>query len=345
MSESTGGAGTPLWPEGSATGIGSLPGTDIAEAVRTVLGELPDLPYLPELPARGPGAEMIGRTAGFLVDLPVELYAARWRVTARPGRDARRTADLLERDLDTLTDLADGYTGTLKVQAAGPWTLAASVELPVGGVLLRDPGAVRELTVSLAEGLSRHLDDLRRRVPGARPLLQIDEPTLPAVLAGRVATESGFGTLRAVEASTATETLGSLIAAVGVPVVVHCCAPGAPVALVRSAGAAAVGLDLALATDLDPIGEAVDAGLGLFAGALPTSGPGGAGAAPRPDAAAAAARVMELWGKLGFPLADLPKRVVVTPACGLADASPAAARAVTTASREAARRLLDEAYS
>jgi Cobalamin-independent synthase, Catalytic domain len=343
MSESTGGAGIPPWPEGSATGVGSLPGTDIAEAVRTVLGELPDLPYLPELPARGPGAEMIGRTAGLLVDLPVELYAARWRVTARPGRDARRTADLLERDLDTLTDLADGYTGALKVQVAGPWTLAASLELPVGGVLLRDPGAVRELTASLAEGLSRHLDDLRRRVPGASPLLQLDEPMLPAVLAGHVATESGFGTLRPVEAATASETLGSLIAAVGVPVVVHCCAPDAPVALMRSAGAAAVGLDLALATDLDPIGEAVDAGLGLFAGALPTSGPGGA--VPRPDAAAAAARVRELWGKLGFPLADLPKRVVVTPACGLAGASPAAARAVTTATREAARRLLDEAYS
>ncbi len=335
----------PMWPEGGATGVGSLPGTDIAEAVRTVLGELPDLPYLPELPARGPGAEMIGRTAGLLVDLPVELYAARWRVTARPGRDARRTADLLERDLDTLTDLADGYTGVLKVQAAGPWSLAASVELPVGGVLLRDPGAVRELTASLAEGLSRHLDDLRRRVPGARPLLQLDEPTLPAVLAGRVATESGFGTLRAVEASTAIEALGSLIAAVGVPVVVHCCGPDAPVAVVRSAGAAGVGLDLALATDLDPIGEAVDAGLGLFAGALPTSGPGGAGAVPRPDAAAAATRVKQLWGKLGFPLADLPKRVVVTPACGLALASPATARAVTTATREAARRLLDEAYS
>lgn len=332
---------TPIWPEGSATGVGSLPGTDIAEAVRTVLGELPDLPYLPELPARGPGAEMIGRTGGLLVDLPVELYAARWRVTARPGRDARRTADLMERDLDTLTDLADGYSGTLKVQAAGPWTMAASVELPVGGVLLRDPGAVRELAASLSEGLTRHLDDLRRRVPGARLLLQLDEPTLPAVLAGRVATESGFGNLRPVEASTATELLGSVIAAVAVPVVVHCCAPDAPVALMRSAGAAAVGLDLALATDLDPIGEAVDAGLGLFAGALPTS----AGAAAKPDSASAAGRVRELWSKLGFPLADLPKRVVVTPACGLAGAGPAAARAVATATRETARRLLDEAYS
>ena len=42
------------------TGVGSLPGTDYRAALRTVLdalggAELPDLPYLPELPARGPG--------------------------------------------------------------------------------------------------------------------------------------------------------------------------------------------------------------------------------------------------------------------------------------------------
>ncbi len=74
------------WPRGSATGVGSLPGIDIAEAQRTVLGELPDLPHLAELPARGPGADMIGRTAALLVELPVELYAARWRVASRPGR-------------------------------------------------------------------------------------------------------------------------------------------------------------------------------------------------------------------------------------------------------------------
>ena len=36
-----------------ATGVGSWPGDDetsYAEAVRVVLGEAPDLPYLPELP-------------------------------------------------------------------------------------------------------------------------------------------------------------------------------------------------------------------------------------------------------------------------------------------------------
>ncbi|HEY2671756.1 MAG TPA: methionine synthase [Rugosimonospora sp.] len=326
------------WPAGVATGIGSLPGTDIAEAIKTVLGELPDLPYLPELPARGPGADIIGRSAGFLVDLPVELYAARWRVAARRGRDARRTADLLERDLDELTEQADGYAGPMKFQCAGPWTLAASLDLSAGGAVLRDPGAVRELTASLAEGLAAHVAEVLRRVPGARPLLQLDEPSLPVVLAGRVPTESGFGMLRPVEPVTVVEALDAVIGAVGVPVVAHCCAADAPIELFRSAGAAAVAVDLALATDLDQIGEAIDAGVGLFAGAVP-------GAANPPAPAQIAADVRELWNKLGFPLGDLPDRVVITSACGLARATPAQARAIMKACREAAERLLDQARS
>src|SRR6185312_13650202 len=111
------------------------------------------------------------------------------------GRDARRTADLWERDMDALTDYASDFGGPLKVQVAGPWTLAASVDLPVGGRMLRDPGAVRDLTASLAEGVVAHIADLRARVPHAQLVLQLDEPSLPAILAGHVSTESGFSRL------------------------------------------------------------------------------------------------------------------------------------------------------
>jgi len=324
------------WSPGSATGIGSLPGTDVAEAVKTVFGELPDLPYLPELPARGPGADMIGRAAGLLVDIPVELYAGAWRVASHPGRDARRTADLWERDLDALTDHAGGFAGPVKVQVAGPWTLAASIDLQVGGRMLRDAGAVRDLAASLAEGVAAHVRDLSARVPHARILVQLDEPTLPAVLAGHVPTESGYSVLPAVEASTATTTLAQIVAAAGVPVVVHCCAPDVPFGLVRDAGAAAVAVDLDLVGDLDPLGEVLDAGLGLFAGAVPT-----APAERVPEGSAVATRIRDLWRTIGFSVNDLPEQVVVTPTCGLAQVSPDAARSITTACREAARRLAD----
>ncbi len=143
--------------------------------------------------------------------MPVELYAGRWRVAAHPGPDLRRTRDLLERDLDVLTEAADGYTGPLKLQAPGPWTLAASLDLPIGGRLLHDHGAVRDLAASLAEGLRAHVADVARRMPGASVLLQLDEPSVPAVLAGRMPTESGLRTLRVVAASTVESALRDLI--------------------------------------------------------------------------------------------------------------------------------------
>jgi hypothetical protein len=326
------------WPVGSATGIGSLPGTDIVEAQRIVLGELPDLPHLPELPDRGAGADLIGRGAGFLVELPVQLYAGGWQLTSRPGKDQRRTADLLERDLDQLSEQADGFAGTFKIQAAGPWTLAAGLDLPIGGRLLRDPGAVRDVTDSLAEGLRRHVADVASRVPGATILLQLDEPSLPAVLAGHVPTESGFSAYRAVEAVDAAARLRTVVRAAATPVVVHCCAPDVPLQVVRDAGAAAVALDLDLVKDLDPLGEAIEAGLGLLAGAVPTRAPS-AGRAP--TSATTAQRVRTLWHRLSFGADRLPRQVVVTPSCGLAGASPQYARAVLAACHDAARRLTE----
>ncbi|GAA4248093.1 methionine synthase [Dactylosporangium darangshiense] len=319
------------WPVGSATGIGSMPGTDIAEAQRIVLGELPDLPHLPELPGRGPGADMIGRGGAFLVEVPIELYAAQWRVAARPGHDLRVTRDLLERDLDTMTEQAGEFAGVFKVQVPGPWTLAASLGLPIGGQVLRDPGACRDLAASLADGVGAHVAEVRARLPHATVLLQVDEPSLPAVLAGRVPTESGFGTLRSVDPAVARTALSGLVAAAGVDVVVHCCASSVPLQLLREAGARAVALDLSLVRDLDALGEQLDAGLGLFAGVSVRA------------SADMAGQVRDLWRKLGFPLKSMAEQVVVTPPCGLPGEAAGGVRATLTALREAGRRLTDDA--
>lgn len=325
----------PLWPRGSATGIGSLPGIDIVETVKQVIDETPDLPYLPELPDRGPGADMIGRSAAVLVDMPVELYVGRWQIASRPGRDLRRALDLWDRDLDALTEQLTGYSGPLKLQVAGPWTLAASLQLPLGGALLHDHGAVRDLAVSLAEGMKLHVADVRRRIPGAEILLQVDEPSLPAAMAGQIKTESGLGTLRAVTADRAADTLRSLIETVGAPVALHCCAADPPIELAVRSGASAIAVDLALVKDLDPLGEAIESGLSLIAGVAPTSGP----ATP---AVKLAQEVRRVWRTLGFADAMLPERVAVAPACGLAGASFSDARAIMAACREAGRRLAEE---
>src|SRR5580658_2468179 len=182
------------WQPGTATGIGSMPGENPMEAARTVADELPDLPYLTELPDRGPGADIIGRTAALLVDIPVELAGPRGsRVAERPGRDVRRARSLLSADLDAMEETLDGYEGPLKVQLAGPWTLAASIEqLRSLNSALADPGLVTDLATSLAEGAAAHVADVARRLPKATLLVQLDEPALPAVADGAVPTPSGL---------------------------------------------------------------------------------------------------------------------------------------------------------
>ena len=189
------------WPPASATGVGSMPGTDPVETARVIFGELPDLPHLAELPDRGPGADLTGRTAALLIELPVDMTTGRWRFTDRPGRDTRRAQTMLAHDLDALEEAADGYRGPLKIQVCGPWTLAATIELArTQNVALADRGAVADLTDSLAEGAAGHIAEVRRRVPGAQLLVQLDEPALPAVIEGSVPTASGFGRLPAIDA-------------------------------------------------------------------------------------------------------------------------------------------------
>ncbi|HVV76257.1 MAG TPA: methionine synthase [Mycobacteriales bacterium] len=306
-------------PAGIATGIGSLPGEDIDAAMAGTFDLLPDLPHLPELPARGPGADMIGRTAAQLAGLGVDRTPSGWRLVDRAGLDQRAARELLDGDLDALLPVAGpGYDGALKLQLAGPWTLASALDLPRGGAALGDPGAVRDLVASLAETAREHLADILRRLPGAGLVLQLDEPSLPAVRAGRVRTQSGLGTLRVPEDSDVVAALAEVISAVDVPVVVHCCAARPPLGLFRSAGAAAVGLDLTLGdVDHDGLGEVIDGGGIVWLGVVPSLGPG---IPPTPRDVAEPVR--RLWRELGFAPEALPSSVAVTPACGLAGASP-----------------------
>jgi hypothetical protein len=328
------------WARGAVTGVGSLPGTDPVQAAALVFGELPDLPHLPELPARGPGAELIGRTAALFVDLPVEIVPSGWAFTAHPGRDLRRARDLLAYDLDALEQRAQGYAGPLKLQAAGPWTLAAAVELATGHKVVSDRGAVRDLTASLAEGLRTHLDDVAARMPGAELVLQLDEPSLPAVLAGRVPTPSGYGIVAAVEDAVAQQTLAAVLA-VAAPGnrVVHCCAADVPIELLHAAGADAISLDRSLLqrSQYDALGAAIDGDLSLWPGVLAADG------ADAADPAYAAVRddLVSLWRDLGFPVGELADRVVPTPRCGLAGAGESQVRRILATLRDAGASLRD----
>ena len=237
--------------------------------------------------------------------------------------------------------MAEGYTGVLKISACGPWTMAATIELARSQEpVLADRGAVSDLTASLAEGVTGHVAEVAARVPGARLLLQLDEPALPAVLAGAVPSASGLNRVRAVEPADAEAGLRTVLTAAGAagaPVLVHCCAPSVPLGMIRDAGAAAAGIDLGQLRpgEEDVLAAAVEAGLGIFAGAVPATpepvpARSAAPAASPPIAKSAerrsgqqspgtvaAVRVTELWRRMGWPVAR-PSGVAASPAASVA---------------------------
>ncbi|MFE6648346.1 methionine synthase [Nocardioides sp. NPDC057772] len=329
-----------------ATGVGSLPGEDFAEACRIVLGELQDLPHLPELPARGAIANMTGRALAVLDGLDADLQPAGWRLTGTSGSagvDHRRARSLLAQDLDTVEELAQDSPltsggGAFKIQVAGPWTLAATVERPRGDKLLADHGARRDLAQALAEGVRTHIRDVRRRLPGADTLVvQVDEPALSAVLSAQVPTASGFGKHRSIDLPEASQSLEWVLDAItdeGAVPWVHSCAPGTPLGLLRKAGAKGISVDLTqlTAADHDDLATALEAGDTVALGVIPTTAP--AGTTPTDKTVT---ETVERWlDMLGL---DTAYDIVLTPACGLAGADGRWARTVLRILTESARHL------
>ncbi|WP_328825459.1 methionine synthase [Tomitella gaofuii] len=334
-------------PGGAATGVGSWPGTDEREAARTVVGELGELPHLVELPGRGIGADMVGRTAALLVDLPVDRSVTGYRLADRPGSVLRTARAHLARDLDAAEEACEragvrGSGAPIKLQACGPVTAAVELELRSGRRVLTDRGAVRDLSASLAEGLRAHVRTVRRRF-GMEPVLQLDEPRLPDALAGAVPGPTRFDPVRVLPEQEASGLLDGVIgAADGAPVLVHCCASGAPLeslGLLRGlpvAGAAVPKTDAGFAEHpaaLDTLGEWLDSGRTLALGLVPARRPGG----PPPDWHPLALPAVRLADMLGFPRRVLAEQVLVTPECGLAGSDPEWARtALSLAGRIAA---------
>jgi methionine synthase II (cobalamin-independent) len=317
-----------------------MPGGNPLETARVVFDEVPDLQFLAELPGRGPGADMIGRTAALLVDIPVEVTPGGWRIADHPGRDMRRARSMLSSDLDAMEEVLDGYQGPLKLQLAGPWTLAATIEQPHSlKVALADPGLVNDIASSLAEGAKAHVAEVAKRVPGATLLVQLDEPSLPAVADGGIPSPSGLTRVREVDEEVLRAKLREVLDATRAYTIVHCCAPGYPFEIISGAGADAVSFDLSLLRhrDYDQFAETVEGGLGLLIGAAGRRDEDAERTRPTPEGTANAVR--EVWQRIGLPPATCAGQVVITPACGLAGVSPEQARDALRWCREAGRIL------
>jgi methionine synthase II (cobalamin-independent) len=325
-------------PFARASGVGSWPGTSPREAAEVVVGELAGaLAHIVELPARGVGADLIGRAGALLVDVAIDTVPRGYRIAARPGAVTRRAVSLLDEDTDALEEAWEtaGLRGggrVVKVQAPGPISLAAGLELANGHRAITDPGAVRDLAASLAEGVAAHRASLARRLDTA-VVVQFDEPSLPAALGGQLTGVTSLSPVAALDQAVAQALLDRCVATVGADVLVHSCASGLPWDLLQGTGIGGVSVDAGSlrAEDLDGIAGFVESGRTVMLGVIPAMAP-----QKRPSAEEVATAVVAVTDRLGFGRSALRERIGVTPACGLASATPQWARTAIELARKAA---------
>jgi hypothetical protein len=336
-------------PHVTATALGSMPGTDVVEAVTVLRGELgaPHLSFLPVLPARGPAADPVARTAAVLDGLHADHQPHGLRVSGTPGKESRAARALLAGDVNVLADVLGAESGTddapVKTQLLGPLSLAAELHLHAGERALRDHGARRDIAASLASGIGEHVRAVRSAAAGRDVVVQLDEPLLDRVLAGSLPTMSGYRTLRAVPAAEARSALAAVADAcreAGAAEVALRLPGGLDPRLAAEAGADAdqVASPGACARDWEPLAALAEEGLGLWLGVVPLS--------PGPvRARALAEQVWSVWRDLGLPAAALD-RVRITPLGELDELDPDRLRAVLgllTQTAEALARTAAEA--
>lgn len=321
---------------GVATGIGSMPGVSVSDALDIITDTVPDIVYVPELPARGPGGDMIGRTFGLLnkVDsaLGVETMPSGYRLVPGEGRVMRRAKSWLAEDIDGLERVAADHSGWLKIQFAGPLSLAASVEPMVGERLISDEGAVRDLAQALIAGIEQTLVELRRRFSQAQWIVQIDEPWIGGALRGEVPTRVGRGSLKPFNQQLTIQLLGEVANAItkdGTTAWLHSCASRPPFPLMRKIPFDLIAVDFTQMTEneINSIGHLWESGRLLGVGFPQMTGsPQMVGEVSEKSVVDIRLALMDrLASWMSVPFSQLHQHVVVTPACGLANSQNAQA--------------------
>lgn len=184
-----------------ASGLGSWTGEDFRDTLQIVRGELgtPHLPYLPELAERGYFATTLARTITCLDGLKADGASFGWRLVSGFARESERARSLFASDINALADAVGKETSagdTFKLQLTGPISLASSLYLPNGERAISDSGATRDIRDSLIAGLEPWIKLLQDAVPQEKLIIQFDEYSMEAVLAGSIATASGFNRYR-----------------------------------------------------------------------------------------------------------------------------------------------------
>jgi hypothetical protein len=181
-------------PPLAATGIGSVPFTDVSAAVELIMGHLPEMPFWPQIVRLGYAEEMLPQAAGGLPALKVN--ESQRRVDLDPGVSRELAlAQFYETawsgDLDPFALPAGGARGffalvkaalqspslpVLKGQVVGPVTFAGMVKDADERPILYD----QEMTLAVAQGIARTAAWQARqfRDLGKEAVIFFDEPFL-----------------------------------------------------------------------------------------------------------------------------------------------------------------------
>ena len=296
------------------TGVGSLPHTNVQEAVSFV-AETTDLPYLPQLPNRDASEGMLRQWAEGLcgaggIDDGIGL---------RYGEGSEPSADAFGGAMAMLNRAEDRE---LKTQFTGPVTLFLAL-LAVG---CPHEGLWDCVVDGLVERVRAHIDLIHSVRPGVDVIAVMDEPALVTFAPGR---SNGPVPIEA-----AADAMVRVMAAAPIPVGIHVCGD-TDWRMVAGLQPAWLSWDLAALGDgflnaTDAIAETVSHGTGIMWGMVPTD------AAPLDTD-----RIRSRYGTAvtrlvidGAPAEALTSGSLATPACGLARLSVGGADVIMDRLRE-----------
>lgn len=295
-----------LLPIGLASAVGSLPHTDVAEAVAFTLERQPRLPAAPSLPRLAPVEGMIPQAAWGISGVEVLPDGSLLVDEAAVDTEAPVDGGLDGAPFVSLRAFLDAIAGRVtpfKLQLTGPVTLGLA--LHALGVPAARAFAVAAKAVDVR--VRDVLHAARVAAPGARPLLFLDEPGLTAAL------EPGFplgvdDTLDLVSSALASIEGGAVAG-------LHCCGRADwPVVLQAGPQMLSLPVDTGAVDHPGAVADFLDRGGWLVWGAVPTDRPLGE------TAEILWRRLLAEWDALAAAGCD-PRRLVehalITPACGL----------------------------
>jgi len=331
-----------------ATGIGSLPHTDPAEAVEAVFRTCPDLPYWPQLPNASPDEGMNEQALAGLPGLRREGKRLRLVQDDAFFEGVERLLAAFDAGDDSVAaipaEAARGFEPFLaevrrrgcpeaKGQVAGPVTVGMAVLADDGNPILYD-AVLRDV---LTKFLNLRVRWQARRITeaGARPVIFVDEPFLASFGTPFFGWDKAQvqATLAAVTAGT--ETTGS-----------HCCS-NTDWSIFLTAPLQAVSFDAYEFADnflvyRDDLRAFLEGGGTLAWGIVPTDPDALAGETVETLHAKMRERLARVEA-LGFSRGQVLRQSLITPACGLGTRPRGAADRALALARDLADRLRADA--